>query len=172
MWSAFDTGAGKTIIMVLVMSMARVSGICLPPHHCIEDMDESDVKERYDYVLSKYEEVQMKIAGQPIGLHGKVVSRGNVEEQHIVFQYQDNQPHDVIQSCAFVITNAPDTCESILTICNTFLPRTPRPLLMRKPLTVCEDGVRETEAQSEDTTEGSSSSQQPDAELANDSEFI
>lgn len=68
-----------------------------------------------------------------------------------MFQLMDNTPHDVIQSCVFVVTKAPGECESIVTVCNTFLGRTPRPLLERKPLMVCEDGVREAEPEAEDT---------------------
>jgi len=30
-------------------------------------MDESDAKERFDYVLGKYEEVEMNIPGKPVG---------------------------------------------------------------------------------------------------------
>lgn len=66
-----------------------------------------------------------------------------------MFQLMDNTPHDVIQSCVFVVTKVPGECESIVTVCNTFLGRTPRPLLDRKPLMVCEDGVREAEVELE-----------------------
>ncbi|XP_032597488.1 uncharacterized protein LOC6569910 [Drosophila grimshawi] len=128
--------------------------ICIPPNHCIEDMEYSDVKERYAYVLSKYAELDMKINGEPLGLRGKLVTHGNTEEQHIVFQLLDNTPHDVIQSCVFIVTTATSAangCESIVTVCNTFLGRTPRPLLERKPLTVCQDGVvREAEVEEEE----------------------
>lgn len=30
-------------------------------------MEESDAKERFDYVLGKYEEVEMNIPGKPVG---------------------------------------------------------------------------------------------------------
>lgn len=119
-------------------------------------------------------------------LHGKLVTHGDIEEQHIVFQLMDNTPHDVIQSCVFVVTKAPGECESIVTVCNTFLGRTPRPLLERKPLMVCEDGVREAEPEAEDTqgtqdtadaelvSEGKEekAASVPDAEATSDSEFI
>ncbi|XP_064549932.1 uncharacterized protein LOC135436294 [Drosophila montana] len=142
---------------ILVLLARQTLSICIPPNHCIEDMEYSDAKERFGYVLSKYAELQMKITGVPLGLHGKLVTHGNIEEQHIVFQLMDNTPHDVIQSCVFVVSNAPGECESIVTVCNTFLGRTPRPLLERKPLTVCEDGVREAEVDVEEEEE-------PDAE--------
>lgn len=120
-------------------------------------------------------------------LHGKVVTHGNIEEQHIVFQLMDNTPHDVIQSCVFVVTKAPDECESIVTVCNTFLGRTPRPLLERKPLAVCEDGVREAEMEVEveperkpeaedtdDANEGKEATPAtaPDVDVTSDSELI
>ncbi|KAH8417973.1 hypothetical protein KR222_009688, partial [Zaprionus bogoriensis] len=127
--------------------------ICIPPNHCIEDMEYSDVKERYTFVLSKYAELKMKITGEPLGLRGKLVTHGDIEEQHIVFQLMDNTPHDVIQNCVFVVTKAPGECESIVTACNTFLGRTPRPLLERRPLMVCEDGVREAEMEAEPEAE-------------------
>ncbi|ALC45433.1 CG14854, partial [Drosophila busckii] len=112
---------------------------------CLQ-LEYSVAKERYGYVLAKYAELEMKISGEPLGLHGKLVTHGDIEEQHIVFQLMDNTPHDVLQSCVFVVRTAPEECESIVTVCNTFLARTPRPLLERKPLMVCEDGVREAEA--------------------------
>ncbi|KAH8383083.1 hypothetical protein KR009_006663, partial [Drosophila setifemur] len=116
--------------------------LCIPPNNCIEDMEEADAKERLDYVLGKYEELEMKIPGEAVGLHGKVVTHGEVEEQHLVFQYMDNTPHDIIQTCAFVVTSSPGECESIGTYCSAFLRRLPRPLLERQRLDVCEDGVR------------------------------
>lgn len=30
-------------------------------------MEESDAKERFDYVLGKYEELDMKVPGEPVG---------------------------------------------------------------------------------------------------------
>ncbi|BFF91242.1 uncharacterized protein DMAD_09569 [Drosophila madeirensis] len=144
LWSCLLLCLGITLMSDLVMSL------CVPPmDHCIEDMDLADAKERFDYVLAKYEELEMKIAGEPVGLHGKVVTRGEIEEHHIVFRYMDNTPHDIIQTCAFVVTNAPGQCETIGTFCSAFLPRLPRPLLARKSLNVCEDGVHVVEHEPE-----------------------
>ncbi|EDV41500.2 uncharacterized protein Dana_GF17477 [Drosophila ananassae] len=136
---------GKSHYFVLglaLVSAGQVMSICIPPNHCIEDMEAADVKERFDYVLAKYEELDMKVPGEPVGLHGKVVTHGEAEEQHLVFQYMDNTPHDIIQTCAFVVVSAPGECESIRTYCSGFLRRQPRPLLERKPIEVCEDRVQ------------------------------
>ncbi|XP_032576161.1 uncharacterized protein LOC6606389 [Drosophila sechellia] len=127
--------------------------ICIPPNHCIEDMEESDAKERFDYVLGKYEEVDMKIPGKPVGLHGKVVTHGEAEEQHLVFQYMDNTLHDIIQTCAFVVKRNPGECENIRTYCSAFLSRLPRPLLERQPINVCDDGTRVAEDEPETEAE-------------------
>lgn len=108
-----------------------------------------------------------------------------------MFQLMDNTPHDVIQSCVFVVTKAPgEECESIVTVCNTFLGRTPRPLLERKPLMVCENGVREAEMEAEPEAEDTEDTQAtagaevgneqkeatsasvPDVEATSDSELI
>ncbi|XP_017960089.2 uncharacterized protein LOC108653800 isoform X2 [Drosophila navojoa] len=190
-WSPSLSGSAMEIYryLTIVLLAQQTLSICIPPNHCIENMDYSDAKELYSYVLSKYDELQMKISGEPLGLHGKVVTHGNIEEQHIVFQLMDNTPHDVIQSCVFVVTKAPDECESIVTVCNTFLGRTPRPLLERKPLTVCEDGVREAEVETEvevepergpeaedtdDANEGKEATPAtaPDVDVTSDSELI
>ncbi|XP_068157535.1 uncharacterized protein [Drosophila tropicalis] len=176
------------LYIILVLFTGQVLSICIPPNHCIEDMEAADAVERFDYVRNKYEEVEMKITGEPVGLQGKLVTHGDIEEQHIVFQYMDNTPHDIIQTCAFVVTNAPGQCESIQTFCSGFLSRMPRPLLERKPLTVCEDGVRETEAETEATAETEnddseglgettaetlpSQQEQQDTKLTRDSELI
>lgn len=90
----------------------------------------------------------------------------------------------------FVVTKAPGVCESIVTVCNTFLGRTPRPLLERKPLMVCEDGVREAEMEAEPEVEDTEDTQAtagaedghegkegtsasvPDVEATSDSELI
>ncbi|KAH8267294.1 hypothetical protein KR018_004746, partial [Drosophila ironensis] len=118
--------------------------ICIPPNHCIEDMEEADAKERLEYVLGKYEELDMKIPGKPVGLHGKVVTHGEAEEQHLGFQYMDHTEHDIIQTCVFVVASVPGECETIRTFCSGFLRRHPRPLLERPTLEVCEGegGVR------------------------------
>ncbi|XP_017046813.2 uncharacterized protein LOC108091936 isoform X2 [Drosophila ficusphila] len=131
------------------ISMSNIFSICIPPNHCIEDMEDSDAMERFDYVLDKYEELKMKIPGKPIGLHGKVVTHGESEEQHLVFHYMDNTPLDVIQTCAFVVTRNPGECETIRTYCSAFLGRLPRPLLERQPIAVCDDGVRVAEEEPE-----------------------
>ncbi|XP_051862554.1 uncharacterized protein LOC117576150 [Drosophila albomicans] len=170
------------VYLIIVIFIQRSLAICIPPHHCIEDMELSEAKERYTYVLSKYAELEMKITGEPLGLHGKLVTHGDIEEQHIVFQLMDNTPHDVIQSCVFVVTKKPGECESIVTVCNTFLGRTPRPLLERKPLMVCEDGVREAEVEvepeAEDTENANEGGEEtaaaaaPDVDVTNASELI
>nr|XP_044252252.1 uncharacterized protein LOC108061021 [Drosophila takahashii] len=131
------------------ISMSNVLTICIPPNHCIEDMEDADAKERFDYVLGKYEELEIKIPGKPVGLDGKVVTHGEAEEQHLVFQYMDNTPHDIIQTCAFVVDRSPGECEIIRTYCSAFLGRLPRPLLERQPIAVCDDGVRVAEEESE-----------------------
>lgn len=69
-------------------------------------------------------------------------------EVNIHFKYIDNTLYDIIQHCVFVIkhdihnTNEnekdEENCDSIETICNTFLPITPRPLLKRDNLIVCQ----------------------------------
>ncbi|XP_044314580.1 uncharacterized protein LOC123037523 [Drosophila rhopaloa] len=135
------------------ISMSNVFTICIPPNHCIDDMEESDVKTQFDYVLGKYEDLEMKVPGKPVGLHGKVVTHGEAEEQHLVFQYMDNTPHDIIQTCAFVVKRTPGECETIRTYCSAFLSRLPRPLLERQPIAVCEDGVRVVEEEPETETE-------------------
>ncbi|XP_037727601.1 uncharacterized protein LOC119558286 [Drosophila subpulchrella] len=136
------------------ISMSNVVfAICIPPNHCIEDMEDADAKERFDYVLGKYEELEMKIPGKPVGLHGKVVTHGEAEEQHLVFQYMDNTLHDIIQTCAFVVSRSPGECEIIRTYCSAFLSRLPRPLLERQPIAVCEDGVRVAEEKAEPEAE-------------------
>lgn len=61
------------------------------------------------------------------------------EELNIHFKYVDNTQQDVIQNCVFVIYHRGNECELIQTICNTFLPITPRPLLKRNDLRVCSD---------------------------------
>lgn len=48
--------------------------------------------------------------------------------------------YDIIQHCVFAVYHRPNECELIRTICNTFLPITPRPLLERTDLRVCDDG--------------------------------
>ncbi|KAL7728658.1 hypothetical protein ACLKA6_004042 [Drosophila palustris] len=167
--------------LIFMLLIQRSLSVCIPPNHCIEDMEYSDAKERFTYVLSKYADLEMKITGEPLGLHGKLVTHGNIEEQHIVFQLMDNTPHDVIQSCVFVVTKTPGECESIVTVCNTFLGRTPRPLLERKPLMVCEDGVREAEvevepeaADTENVNEGKeeTAATAPDVDVTSVSELI
>lgn len=73
-------------------------------------------------------------------------------EVNIHFKYVDNTPYDIIQHCVFVIrrnvmTGTGDmeqdeeSCDWIETVCNTFLPITPRPLLERDNLRVCGDRV-------------------------------
>lgn len=73
-------------------------------------------------------------------VRGKRISSGGTEEFHVVFHYVDNTPGDVIQNCVFIVVHSPNACETISTVCNTFLRVTPRPLLKLEDLTVCEDG--------------------------------
>ncbi|KAH8341001.1 hypothetical protein KR059_012240, partial [Drosophila kikkawai] len=119
----------------------------------IPQMDDIDAQDRFNYVVSKYEEVDIKIAGKPAGLHGKVVTHGLKVERHLVFHYVDNTLHDVIQTCTFVVSNAPEQCEGISTFCNSFVSRPPRPLLELPSLIVCEDEVRLAGEESESKTE-------------------
>jgi len=97
-------------------------------------------------------------------LHGKVVTHGEAEEQHLVFQYMDNTLHDIIQTCAFVVSRTPGECEIIRTYCSAFLSRLPRPLLERQPIAVCEDGVRvaeeEPDAEAEDIPDADAQEEQ------------
>ncbi|KAH8247502.1 hypothetical protein KR038_005230, partial [Drosophila bunnanda] len=123
----------------------------------IPQMEDTDAQERFEYVLKRYNQVNINITGKPLGLHGKVVSHGSYEEEHIVFHYVDNTLRDVSQSCTFVLSTKPNKCESIRTYCSGFLSRPPRPLLKLEPLTVCEDEIRVGEPESEFETE-------PDAE--------
>ncbi|XP_017076679.2 uncharacterized protein LOC108111659 [Drosophila eugracilis] len=149
-----------------VISMSNVVfTICIPPDNCIEDMEDNDAKERFEYVLGKYEELEMKIPGKPVGLHGKVVTHGEAEEQYLVFQYMDNTLHDIIQTCAFVVKRTPGECENISTYCSAFLSRLPRPLLERKPIAVCDDGVRVAEEEPETEAEDN-----PDADAQADAD--
>lgn len=73
--------------------------------------------------------------------------------------YIDNTQQDIIQNCVFVLYHRQNECELIKTICNTFLPITPRPLLQRSDLRVCDDGndvqLVEKEVFEEDTEETS-----------------
>ncbi|XP_054728057.1 uncharacterized protein LOC129237165 [Anastrepha obliqua] len=133
----------------------NVNCLCLAtvPPTCLTDLEDEDAKEILDYVLSKYEEVDMKIPGEPLAVHGKRISHRGTEEFHIGFHYVDNTPGDVIQNCVFVIVHTPNACETISTVCNTFLSATPRPLLEREVLTVCEDGEEQTRPREETETE-------------------
>lgn len=73
-------------------------------------------------------------------IYGLRVSYGDVEEElNIHFKYIDNTQYDIIQNCVFVLQHRQNECELIKTICNTFLPITPRPLLQRKDLRICAD---------------------------------
>ncbi|CAD6993235.1 uncharacterized protein LOC101452978 [Ceratitis capitata] len=128
--------------LLLNLYAASVNSLCLAtePPTCLTNLDDEDAKEILDYVLKKYEEVDMKITGEPLAVRGKRISSGGTEEFHIAFHYVDNTPGDVIQNCAFVVVHAPNSCETISTVCNTFLPVTPRPLLKLEDLTVCDDG--------------------------------
>ena len=68
------------------------------------------------------------------------MSYGDVEEElNIHFKYIDNTQYDIIQNCVFVLQHRQNECELIKTICNTFLPITPRPLMERKDLRICTD---------------------------------
>lgn len=69
-------------------------------------------------------------------------------EVNLHFKYVDNTLYDIIQHCVFVIRHDvsmvlggegedEENCDWIETICNTFLPITPRPLLQRDNLKVC-----------------------------------
>ncbi|XP_017117275.1 uncharacterized protein LOC108139167 [Drosophila elegans] len=144
-----DLSSCLLLFLVFISTSKVVFTICIPPNHCIEDMEESDAQAQFDYVLGKYDELEMKIPGKPVGLHGKVVTHGEAEEQHLVFQYMDNTLHDIIQTCAFVVKRTPGECENIRTYCSAFLSRLPRPLLERQPIAVCEDGVRVAEEEPE-----------------------
>ncbi|XP_019845622.2 uncharacterized protein LOC105225806 [Bactrocera dorsalis] len=137
--------------LLLNFYVINVRGLCLAtePPTCLTDLEEEDAKEILDYVLSKYEEVGMKITGEPLAVRGKRISSGGTEEFHIVFHYVDNTPGDVIQNCVFIVVHNPNACETISTVCNTFLPVTPRPLLKLEDLTVCEDGEEQTRSREE-----------------------
>ncbi|XP_061395218.1 uncharacterized protein LOC133330827 [Musca vetustissima] len=100
-----------------------------------------EANETLDYVRSKYEMVEMKIVGEPISIYGLRLTHGDDEEEiNIHFKYIDNTVYDIIQHCVFAIYHRSNECELIRTICNTFLPITPRPLLERTDLRVCDDG--------------------------------
>lgn len=74
-------------------------------------------------------------------IYGLRLSYGDAEEElNIHFKYIDNTQHDIIQNCVFALYHRQNECELIKTICNTFLPITPRPLLQRKDLRICDDG--------------------------------
>ncbi|XP_036323202.1 uncharacterized protein LOC118737062 [Rhagoletis pomonella] len=136
------------LCLLLNLYVTSIYCLCLAsePPTCLTNLEEEDAKEILDYVLSKYEEVDMKITGEPLAVRGKRISSGGTEEFHIVFHYVDNTPGDIIQNCVFVVVHVPNACETISTVCNTFLQSTPRPLLQREDLTVCEDGVEPTRA--------------------------
>uniref|UniRef100_A0A1I8PJ23 Uncharacterized protein n=1 Tax=Stomoxys calcitrans TaxID=35570 RepID=A0A1I8PJ23_STOCA len=123
-------------------------------------MSAEEANETLAYVLSKYEGVEKKIIGEPISIYGLRVSRGDAEEEiNIHFKYIDNTQHDIIQNCVFALYRRESECELIRTICNTFLPITPRPLLERSDLRICNDGsdvqLIEKEDIEEDTEESS-----------------
>ncbi|KAH8293703.1 hypothetical protein KR054_003288, partial [Drosophila jambulina] len=126
----------------------------------IQKMDDLEAAERYDDVVDKYKELKIVIPGTAVGLHGKVVTHGLMLERHLVFHYVDHTIHDVIQTCTFVVSQAPGECEGIQCYCSGFLSRPPRPLLELAPLTVCKDGVRVAEkvpvTETELTTEAES----------------
>lgn len=74
-------------------------------------------------------------------IYGLRLAHGNTEEElNIHFKYMDNTQQDIIQNCVFALYHRQKECEVIRTICNTFLPITPRPLLQRNDLRVCDDG--------------------------------
>ncbi|XP_067631418.1 uncharacterized protein [Eurosta solidaginis] len=144
-------------VLFFLLNLYAKRGNCLcvatDPVTCLTDLEEADAKEILEYALSKYEEADMKITGEPLAVRGKRISTGGTEEFHIVFHYVDNTPSDVIQNCVFVIVHTSNACEQISTVCNTFLPVTPRPLLKRKDLTVCEDDEEQISPQKETVVE-------------------
>uniref|UniRef100_T1P8V0 Uncharacterized protein n=1 Tax=Musca domestica TaxID=7370 RepID=T1P8V0_MUSDO len=123
--------------------MTSVRSLCIytVPSSCLTDLTSEEANETLDYVLSKYEMVEMKIVGEPISVYGLRLTHGDDEEEiNIHFKYLDNTMYDIIQHCVFAVYHRPNECELIRTICNTFLPITPRPLLERTDLRVCDDG--------------------------------
>lgn len=99
------------------------------------------------------------------------------EELNIHFKYIDNTQHDIIQNCVFVLYHRQNECELIKTVCNTFLPFTPRPLLQRKDLRICDDGndvqlVEKEDFDEEETTLITTTDIEQVASDADDSQMI
>ncbi|KNC29756.1 hypothetical protein FF38_05206, partial [Lucilia cuprina] len=130
-------------------------------------LTEEEANETLKYVIGKYEEVEMKIIGEPVSIYGLRLSYGDTEEElNIHFKYIDNTQHDIIQNCVFALYHRQNECELIKTICNTFLPITPRPLLQRKDLRICNDGsdVQLVEKEDDDDEEETTMVTTTDAE--------
>ncbi|XP_065357977.1 uncharacterized protein LOC135952104 [Calliphora vicina] len=128
---------------IIVSPLPSASALCIgtSPASCLTELSEEEANETLKYVISKYEEVEMKIIGEPVSIYGLRLSYGDAEEElNIHFKYIDNTQHDIIQNCVFALYHRQNECELIKTICNTFLPITPRPLLQRKDLRICDDG--------------------------------
>ncbi|XP_073817228.1 uncharacterized protein [Musca autumnalis] len=131
------------IVAIFCIIITGVRTLCVfsVPPSCLTDLTSEEANETLDYVLNKYEMVEMKIVGEPISVYGLRLLHGdNEEEINIHFKYIDNTVYDIIQHCVFAIYHRPNECELIRTICNTFLPITPRPLLERTDLRVCDGG--------------------------------
>ncbi|XP_037943018.1 uncharacterized protein LOC119675871 [Teleopsis dalmanni] len=112
------------------------------PTKCIKKLSPEEANEKLLYALSKYEEVERKITGTPTNVHGNRILYENAEEVNIAFQYIDNTPKDIIQYCVFVLISRVGECDAIRTYCNTYLPITPRPLLDRDTIVICDGQVR------------------------------
>ncbi|XP_075144538.1 uncharacterized protein LOC142219433 [Haematobia irritans] len=150
------------IAFIAYVILPRISALCIYNERsvCLTEMSSEEANETLAYVLSKYEGVEMKIIGEPISIYGLRLSHDDSEEEiNIHFKYMDNTQHDIIQNCMFALYRRQNECELIRTICNTFLPITPRPLLARNDLRVCDDGndvqLIEKEDIEEDTEESS-----------------
>ncbi|XP_037816879.1 uncharacterized protein LOC119607149 [Lucilia sericata] len=141
----------------IVSPLSSASALCIGtlPASCLTELSEEEANETLKYVISKYEEVEMKIIGEPVSIYGLRLSYGDTEEElNIHFKYIDNTQQDIIQNCVFALYHRQNECELIKTICNTFLPITPRPLLQRKDLRICDDGSDVQLVEKEDNDEG------------------
>uniref|UniRef100_A0A1A9WNF4 Uncharacterized protein n=1 Tax=Glossina brevipalpis TaxID=37001 RepID=A0A1A9WNF4_9MUSC len=129
-------------------------------------LTESETNATLQYVLEKYDQIELKIIGQLVSIYGMRLTyddNNDEEELNIHFKYIDNTEQDIIQNCVFVIYHrSKNECDLIQTICNTFLPITPRPLLKRNDLRVCNDNdtvqLVEREEFEKETTEATPSS--------------
>ncbi|KAL9891677.1 uncharacterized protein ACN2A1_007625 isoform 2-T2 [Glossina fuscipes fuscipes] len=129
------------LINVFICSLfiwRQSNGLCIRAS-CLTELTEDESNATLQYVLDKYDQVKLKIMGQPVSIYGMRLTYDDEEELNIHFKYVDNTQQDVIQNCVFVIYHRSNECELIQTICNTFLPITPRPLLKLNDLRVCND---------------------------------